>query len=233
MGRSGAAIEPLSRATTLNPGWAQGWRLLGDIKLFACDLDGARRADDGWLRAIVQEPALQGAAAALAEGRPAEAERALIAALQAAPHSTPAAHLLGEVLARLNRLPEAERLLGACVRNAPRFDPARLAYVEVLERLGRGAQALPHVEALLARSPANLRLRIMKSALLSQTGDQRGGSEILKSLLAEIPDQPRAWLIYGHGLRTIGKIAESVARLPPDAWSSILPSPRPTGRSPT
>ena len=211
LGRSGAAIEPLTRATTLNPGWAQGWRLLADIKLFACDLDGAQRADDGWLRAIVQEPTLQGAAAALAEGRPADAEPALIAALQAAPHSTQTAHLLGEALARLNRLPEAERLLDACVRNAPRFDPARLAYAVVLERLGRGAQALPHVEALLARSPANLRLRIMKYALLCQTGDQRGGSEILKTLLAEIPDQPRAWIIYGHGLRTIGKIAESVA----------------------
>ena len=49
LGRSRDALEPLTRATTLNPRLAPAWRLLGDIQLVGGDVAGAQTAYDRML----------------------------------------------------------------------------------------------------------------------------------------------------------------------------------------
>jgi predicted Zn-dependent protease len=209
-GLSRAATAPLERALAIDPDWTEGWRLLADIRRFSGDHDGARTADDWRLRAAVAgSPALRGAADALVEGRLQEAEHLLVETLKLDPHSTPAAHLLGEVITRRRRLPDAERLLGACVRNAPDFDLARLAYAALLAELGESAAALDQLAPLLARDPESLRGRMIRRDAMAELGDHAGACEAARALLADIPDQPWAWTDFGHRLETVGRFDEA------------------------
>jgi tetratricopeptide (TPR) repeat protein len=213
LGRSREAAAPIERGVKLNPDWTMGWRLLGDIRLMARDLEGAQAADDHFLRASTQAPVLRAAAAEMACGRLDAAERALAEILRGHPQSAPAAHLLAEVLVRQRRAPEAADLLAECLRAAPEFDLARLAYADALRQLGRLAPALEQVKILLARNPRGVRGRILLWTILTELGDLAAAGAAMASLLADIPDQPRAWLAQANTLQGLGRIEQAVAAL--------------------
>ena len=204
LGRSRAAAAAIEAAVALEPGWAWGWRRLGDLRRLVRDAPGALAADTQALRATAGTAALREAATALVEGRLDEAEQALMAQLRRDPHATPVAHLLAETYWRQGRLPDAERLFGACARNAPDLR-ALVSYADLLEQLGRAAPALEVLDAVLARDPRNLRCRILKSRLLFEQRDYEGASALTQALLADIPDQPVAWFDHGHQLEILGR----------------------------
>ena len=211
LGRSRAALDPLSRALALNVGLAAGWRLLGDISMFAGQFSAAQSAYDRQLRAILRDPRLQGPADALIQGRLDAAERDLRSLLARESTAVAAMHLLGEVLARRGRLVEAEAILAQCLRASPDFDMARQAHALVLLRSGKGKEALAEVDALLARDPDDSRARMTRAATLTQIGDFAGAAEVTASLLEAFPDQAHGWLVHGAGLRTLGRIDEAIA----------------------
>ena len=229
-GRSRATAPLLERALDANPENAGAWRLLGDIRLVGGDVAGAQVAYDRMLCAVVPDPHLRQPAADLAEGRLVAARETLRAILQREPTDLAAAHLLGEVLARLGDLAAAEPLLAHVVAAAPQLHLARFAYVLALQRLGRATAALGALEPLLAREPRHNRGRMVKAALLSELGDYAGAAEVTAAVLADFPDQPLGWLVQGNGLRTLGRIDEATAAyrqclaLDPataDAWWSL------------
>ena len=210
-GRTRQAVAPLERAVALNPGFGVAWRVLADIRLISGDLAGAQFAYDRMLSAVLPDPRLRAPAEALASGRIDEAERTLRAFLTADDSNLPAAHLMAEVLARRGHLPAAEALLMHCLERAPRMHLARLALALVLHRAGKPAPALAELDVLLAREPRNNRSRLTRAAILSETGDYEAAAGMTAQLLEDFPDQPQAWLVHGHGLRTLGRGADAIA----------------------
>ncbi|HEY2659497.1 MAG TPA: sulfotransferase [Caulobacteraceae bacterium] len=211
LGESRAAAAPLSQAVALNPGLAAGWRLLGDIWMVSGQLPTAQAAYDRHLRSVIRDPRLQAPAEALAEGRLDVAEREVRSVLALEPASATAAHVLGEVLRRRGRLADATALLAQCLDRAPDLDLARESYALALLAIGEPAKALVQLERLLAKAPGDNRCRMMKAAALTEAGDFAAAAQVTASLLEVFPDQPQAWLLYGNGLRTLGRIDEAVA----------------------
>ncbi len=207
-GLSRAAGGPLSLAVALNPGLAAGWRMLGDIALFSGHVSAAQAAYDRSLRAMIGDPRLKDPAEALAEGRLEAAERDLRAVLARDPSALAAGHLLAEVLARQGRLADAEGLLAQCVERAPDFDMARQSYASVLLRSGKAHQALVQLDGLSVRDH---RSRMMRAAALTELGDYGLAADVTAALLEDFPDQPHGWLLYGNGLRTLGRIDAAIA----------------------
>lgn len=212
LGDTRAAAAPLERATAQNPALGGAWRLLGDLRLISGDPGGAEVAYDRMLAAVLPDARLRGPATALADGRADEAVAALRPLLAREPGSLAAAHLLAEALARRGELGPAETLLAHVMATAPGLALARLSYALVLQRAGKFAAAVTALEPL-----EDARARIIRTALLTELGDHAGAAAAMTSLLAEFPDQPHAWVLHGHGLRTLGRAAEAVS-----AWRRAL-----------
>ncbi|HUZ13863.1 MAG TPA: sulfotransferase [Caulobacteraceae bacterium] len=211
LGRSREAAAPLARAAALNPDLAGAWRLLGDIRLVGGDFQSAQGAYDRMLCAALPEARLRGPAEALAEGRLDAAEQDLRAMLERDPASMTAAHLMGEVLARQGRLDAALAVLSFCLERAPGLALARQAHALALHRAGRHGEALAQLDRLAARGQLDNRCHMTRAALLAEMGDYAGAAEITAAVLESFPDQPQAWLLHGHGLRTLGRRDEAVA----------------------
>lgn len=229
-GRSRQATTPLLRAVELNPNLAPGWRLLGDLRLFRGDLPGAQQAYDLWARAMMRDPVLQAAADALLAGRPDEVAQRLAPALAQPTAPAAALLLLGEALMRLSRWDEAETALRTALARAAGFDPARESLAGILLQQGRNGEALAELDQVLAREPKSTRCRILKAAVLTEASDYAAAARVTRALLDDFPDEPKGWLLYGAGLRTLGRTAEAVEafgealRLDPDcteAWWSL------------
>jgi tetratricopeptide (TPR) repeat protein len=211
LGQSRAAIAPLSRAVELNPGLAAAWRLLGDLLLVGGRVGEARAAYDRFLRATIADRRLAGAAEAFLDGRLELAGTRLGSVLTADPGALAAAHLLAEVLARRGRLADAAELLRQCVAQAPTFAAARRSLAQVLMASGKPSEALLELDRLLSNDRADNRCRMMRAAALTDIGDHAGAAGVTAGLLESFPDQPHAWLLHGHGLRTLGRIEAAVA----------------------
>jgi len=216
-GQSRAAAPLLEQVLASEPSLGAAWRMLGDIRLVAGDVPGAQAAYDRMLWAVIPGADLRPPALALAEGRLEAAQEALRGILQRRPENLPAAHLLGEVLARQGDLATAEALLAHVVEGAPALNLARLAFALVLQRVGKSAEALAALQPLLAREPRHNRARMTRAALLAELGDYASAAEATAAVLADIPDQPNGWLVYGATLRTLGRADAAIA-----AWRRAL-----------
>lgn len=151
------------------------------------------------------------AALALSENRLDIAERILKPYLKADPFDVRAIRMLAELAARLGRLKDSETLLRRALEIDPRFTAARTNLAMVLGRLGRPAEALDLLDEIFADDPdgpGNLNLR---AATLGRLGDFEQALEIYEQVLAKAPNQPRVQLTYGHMLKTVGRLDDSVA----------------------
>jgi len=211
LGESGAAIRALSRAVALKPDLAGAWRALGDALTMAGDSAGADAAYARHIHASVKDPQLLQAAAALCENRLAVAERLLREFLMAHPTDVAAIRMLAETGARLGRYEDAEKLLARCLELAPGFDVARHNYASVLYRENKQAEALAQTDLLLAREPRNPNYRSLRAAALARIGDHVQAIACYEAMLQDYPDQPAAWMSYGHTLKAVGRQGDCVA----------------------
>ena len=210
LGRTGEAATALKRATTLNPRLTDAWRELGDALSLLGDEAGAAQAQARQIEASVSDPALLEAAKAMVEGRLAVAERALRAFLMDQPTDVAAIRMLAEVGARLGRYEDSETLLARCVELAPGFAAARHNHATVLYRQNRPVEALAELDTLLARDPKHPNYRMLKAAVLGQVGEYGQSIDHYEEVLAVFPQQPKAWMSYGHALKTVGRQADAV-----------------------
>ena len=51
----------------------------------------------------------------------------------------------------------------------------------------------------------------MRAAVLARIGDFEGSIEHYQAVLVDYPVQPKAWMSYGHALKTVGRVDESIA----------------------
>ncbi|HEY8696079.1 MAG TPA: sulfotransferase [Rhizomicrobium sp.] len=211
LGETTQAIAALARAVQLDPKLASGWRALGDQWTLLGDAAAADQAYARSIQASVSDPQLLEAAAALCEGRLAIAERLLRDALNRHPTDVAAIRMLAETGTRLGRYEDAEHLLERCLELAPSFAPARHNYAVVLYRQNKTAEALKQIDKLLETDARNPGYRALKAAALGQVGEYRRAVVYYESLLKDFPQHPKAWMSYGHTLKTLGRTKEGIA----------------------
>jgi len=206
-----AALRALQRAVALDPMLPDAWRAIGDQFTLAGDVSRADAAYAQHVRASTRDPRLLSAAAALVDGKIAEAEALLRAHLKQCPTDVAALRMLAEVAARLARNNDAELLLERCLELSPGFHVARQQYALILNRRNKPAAALRQIEHLEALDPRNIMVRNLKAVILARLGGYAEAIEIYGELLKAYPDNPKIWLSYGHTLATAGRDRDAIA----------------------
>ncbi len=208
--RGEAAVAALRRAVQLKPDMTEAWLALGDHLTAVGDTEGADSAYAQHIKSSTRDPRLMEAAAALCENRIAPAEAILRRHLKQQPTDIVAIRMLAEVAGRLGRYGDAEILLARCLELAPSFAPARHNYALVLHRQNRATEALAEIDRLLAIDPRNPGYRNLKAAILVRIGEYEQSIEIYADVLAEYPNQAKAWMSYGHTLKTAGRLQDCI-----------------------
>jgi tetratricopeptide (TPR) repeat protein len=209
-GQRQPALDALRRAVALKPNMPDAWRAIGDHLIMSGDPKGADAAYARHISASTQDPRLLSAAAALVDGRIAQAEALLRAHLKEFPTDVAAIRMLAEVAARLGRNADAETLLESCLELAPSFHAARHQYAIVLQRQNKAAAALREIDRLEKLDPYNPSYRNLKAVVLVKIGEYRESIKIYEEVLA-VQEHPRVWLSYGHALATAGREQDSAA----------------------
>ena len=162
-------------------------------------------------RAANQDARLGAAALALCQGQAGAAVAMLRAHLARHPDEPRALHLLAEAHTRTGHLAEAEEIFQRCLHIAPQWADARhgLAVLFYVQR--KFAAAGRHFAHLLGLAPHQASLRALLAVCLVETGDFAGAIVQHEALLAGYRAQPKAWLIYAHSLKTVGREAEAIA----------------------
>ncbi|MGH8432524.1 MAG: tetratricopeptide repeat-containing sulfotransferase family protein, partial [Solimonas sp.] len=188
----------------------EAWRLLADHLAAIGDAEGADAAYGSHVRASTKNPDLQRAAVAMLRNDIPTAETLLKAHLQQAPTDVAAIRMLAEVAMRCDRDSDAGKLLERCLELAPNFAAARYHYAILLHRRNDASRALAEIERLLAAEPRNPAYRNLCAVILSRIGEYARASRIYAELLGEYPQNSKAWLSYGHVLKTEGRTAECI-----------------------
>lgn len=211
------AIAALRRAVSLDPNHAHAWRALGDQFTLAGDTKAADQAYAQHIKASVNDPQLREAASALCDNNLAVAERLLRPFLRDHPTDVAAIRMLAEIGARLGRYDEAEKLLARAVELAPGFDAARFNYATILHRQNKMADALAQIEHLLKRESKNAAYRNLQAAAFARLGETARAIAAYEQVLTDHPKQSKAWMSYGHTLKTAGRQDDCIAAY----WKSI------------
>jgi tetratricopeptide (TPR) repeat protein len=209
-GRSEPALGALQRALSIEPDLAEAWAELSSELAAAGNLRGADVAYARYSRLAPDAPWLAEPAAALAENRMGSAEQLLKRHLSQSPGDVQAMRMLALVVARRDGFAEAELLLHEALRLAPGFAAARYDLGQLWMTQQKPAHMPALIDRLLALEPANRDYRNLQAAFLSFIGQHDRSLDILAALIAESPQNPSAWVNYGHELRAAGRQAESV-----------------------
>ena len=210
-GRTDQAIAAFRQTIKLNGKHAQAWRALGDAYTLLGDTAAADEAYARHLQASVNDPHLVEAANALCENKLAIAERLLRAFLKQNPTDVAAIRMLAETGARLGRYEDAENLLARCLELAPSFDAARHNYATVLHRQNKMVETLAQLTILLTRDPRNPSYRTLQAAAHARIGEYDKTIGGYEAVLKDHPRQPKAWMSYGHALKTVGRTEDGIA----------------------
>jgi tetratricopeptide (TPR) repeat protein len=210
LGETASAIVALRRATELNPKSSLAWHALGDQLAIAGDGRAAEAAQARELSGSVNDALLHTGVRALLEGDLAAADPILNDRFGLHPTDVTAVRLLADAAIRMGSFSAAEALLRPVLDAAPDFMPARQAYAVVLLIRNEPQAALAHLDRLVEQAPGTPLFLSLRGSARLQTGDYDGAVLDLTTSLEKDPDQPRAWLSYGHVLRTVGRRADCI-----------------------
>jgi tetratricopeptide (TPR) repeat protein len=205
-----AAAEQAREILRITPMQRDALRLLGTALRRLGRTSEAEQAELDTIRAAANDPTLAAAAKALAHGRVAEAEHLLRPHLRRVPDDAAALVMLADIGARMGVFAEAETLLRKALALAPAFPETRLALSNVLFHQNRPDEALAVLDELLGREPTHVAAIVAKATLLGQIGDYERAVATYAAALPGI-DDPDLWLGYGNVLKTVGRLADSIA----------------------
>ncbi|MGC8520044.1 MAG: tetratricopeptide repeat-containing sulfotransferase family protein, partial [Steroidobacteraceae bacterium] len=206
-----AALQVLRRLCTEQPDMSAAWLELAELLSGSGLADEADTAYARYLKSAGRDPELRTAAAALNANDVPRAEALLRARVRRCPTDVAALRMLAEVCARLTHHREACTLLERCLELWPGFDAARYNYATVLNREGRAAQAQEQCRRLRAKAPDDPGYLTLEAAISANLGNYADALLAYESVLARYPRQPRLWMSYGHALKTLAKIPQSIA----------------------
>ncbi len=194
-----------------SPRNADAWRLLGAALRRSGDEEEAAQAELAAISASVGDPQLMRAAEALVGNDLAAAEHILRPRLKAKPTDVAAIRMMAELAGRLGRYADAENLLRRALELAPAFAPARANLATVLYRQNRPAEAIAELDRLQDDGGDDPGRQNLKAAALGRIGSYEEAIAIYEQVLARAPGQPKAWMSYGHMLKTVGRQGDSIA----------------------
>jgi len=200
MNTPGEISEAMRRADAL--------RQRGAALRRAGDDEAAARAELDAISASVGDPALMRAAGALLDNDLPVAERILRPHLHDRPTDVAAIRMMAELAARVGRLADSEKLLRRALELAPAFGPARANLATVLYKQNRPAEAIAELDRLQSEDASN---RNLKAAALGRIGSYEEAILVYEQVLADVPDQPKVWMSYGHALKTVGRQSDGIA----------------------
>ena len=210
VGRGDDAISALRRAVTIDPKHAAAWQSLGHQLAVAGDEEGSRQAFQRHFELSTRHPELIEAVRLLREGKLGKAERIVRELLKKFPADVTAIRVLADIGFKMGHLKDASHLLERCLELAPDFHAARHSYALILMRQQKPEAAIHEAEKLLALEPNNPNFLTLKGSILVRIGDQSGALEIYENVLKNYPNQARAQMSYGHTLKTVGRLDESI-----------------------
>jgi predicted Zn-dependent protease len=205
LGENLPATQALRAAVDLDPAFAPAWNALGDQMTRMRSKKGADAAYANAFYASVDEPRLRDALTALREGRLDNARELASLQIDDKPDDINAIKLLGEIESRAGRMIRAEELFRRCVELAPEFMAARFRYATVLMSQNKPLEAIAQVDELLKRQPREQHYRSLKAAALIRMSAFAEAAAEYKIMLEAVPNQPGAWVSYGHALKAIGR----------------------------
>ena len=220
VGDNRGATQSLKYAVDLDPGFADAWHALGDQMVRMRSRKGADAAYAEYFFASVTDPVLRDAMTAYREGRIEEARVALLEHLRTSPENVNVLKLLGEIALKQGRMVRAEDLFRRCVELAPDFVAARFRYATVLMTQNKPQEAIDQVDEILKIEDDPYH-RNLKAAALIRMSDFENAAVEYAIMLKAFPNQPGAWLAYGHALKALGRREECVAAYKKAA--SLLP----------
>jgi len=210
VGQGDEAIKVLRKAVTVNPNYAPAWQSLGHQLAVAGDEEGSREAFQRHFELSTRHPELVVAVDYLRQGKLGKAEPIVRDILKKHPTDVTAIRLLADLGFKMGHLKDACHLLERCLELTPDFHAARHSYAMILMRRQKPEAALEQAEKLLEQEPSNPNFLTLKAFLLTRIGDQAGALEIYENVLKYYPNQARAQMGYGHTLKTVGRLEESI-----------------------
>lgn len=209
-GRGDDAINALRSAVSLDPKHAAAWQSLGHQLKVAGDDAGSQHAFEQHFALSTEHPELVEAVKLLREGKLGKAERIVRELLKEYPVDVSAIRVLADIGIKVGQLKDAQHLLERCLELAPDFHAARHSYALVLLRLQKPEAALDQAEKLLAREPNNPNFLTLKASILVRIGDHVEAIRLYETVLKNYPNQARAQMSYGHTLKTVGRLDDSI-----------------------
>ncbi len=210
VGRGDEAVKALRRAISINPKHAPSWFSLGHQLSVAGDKQGGQQAFEQHFALSTRHPELVEAVKLLRKGKIGKAERIVRELLKKYPVDVTAIRVLADIGIKVGHLKDASHLLERCLELAPDFHAARNSYALVLMRRQKLEAALCEVDKLLALEPNNPNYLTLKASILTRIGDQSVALEIYENVLKHYPNQARAQMSYGHTLKSVGRLDESI-----------------------
>ena len=210
VGRGDDAIRTLRKAVELDPKNAAAWQSLGHQLAAAGNEEGSSQAFGRHFELSARHPELVEAVTLLRKGKLGKAEPIVRNLLKKHPADVTAIRVLADIGIKLGRLEEANSLLERCLELAPDFHAARHSNAMVLLRRQMPEAAMREAEKLLAREPTNPNFLTLKGSILVRIGDQKKALEVFEQVLEHYPNQARAQMSYGHTLKTVGRLEESI-----------------------
>ncbi len=205
IGDNRGATASLKYAVDLDPAFAKAWHALGDQMTRMRSKKGADAAYAESFYAAVGDPVLREAMNAYRENRLDDARNVLLEHIKRKPDDVNALKLLGEVAFRSNNILRAENLFRRCVEIAPDFVAARFRYATLLMTQDQPQEAIDQVDEILKLEPNDPYYRNLKAAALIRMSDFERAADEYEMLLQAFPNQPGAWLAYGHALKALGR----------------------------
>jgi tetratricopeptide (TPR) repeat protein len=141
----------------------------------------------------------------------AQAEPLVRGILESYPSDVAAMRLLTNIYIKTKRYSDAKNLLQRTLEVTPDDSLARNNYAVMLLRQQAFSDALKQVNFLLKTAPENPRYLLLKGSILLRMGQPTAALEIFEGVVQANPGQSAAQLSYGHALKTIGRLEESVA----------------------
>ncbi|MBV8978380.1 MAG: sulfotransferase [Alphaproteobacteria bacterium] len=210
LGDNRGATQALKYALDLDPGFAEAWSALGDQMVRMRSRKGADAAYAEYFYASVKEPVLRDAMTAYRESRLEDARLLLLEHLKTNPEDVNALKLLAEIAIKQGRMRRAEELLRRCIELAPDFVAARFRYATLLMTQNKPQEAIDQVDEILKVDDDPFH-RNLKAAALIRMSDFETAAAEYAVLLKAFPNQPGAWLAYGHALKTLGRREDCIA----------------------
>ena len=195
---SDAAVEALDAAARLNPASPLAWQARADARLVRGDIADAAAGAGG------DDPRLAAGAAALFDGRRAEAERFLVEGCGLHLNDPAALRLVADAGLRQGRGAAVAALLRGVLQAAPAFHAARHALAMALISLDLDEAAVAETTRLLAARPGNPGFAVLRGGILMRLGRADAAIADYDRALAARPDDAGAWHVRGHALRAAG-----------------------------